>query len=284
MRRVLFHLPFGDPGPPIFAYGFMLMLGFLAGIALAVWRARREGIPESAIYDIAICAIVSGIVGARVMWVWRFAEPWQLQGPIDYIAVWNGGLVYYGGLLLALATCTAYVLYKRLPLGRTADCFAPGLGVGLGFGRIGCFLNGCCFGAPCPVDAWYAVRFPADAPAALQHAELGLTQGGASLPVYPTQLFASAAGFLIGGLILLLFRYRRFPGQMILAFVLLYSAARFLIEFFRADTLPRLWDLKEGQLVAAPVFVAAAALTAILWIRAARRRKGSGPEEADRGA
>jgi phosphatidylglycerol:prolipoprotein diacylglycerol transferase len=274
MRRVLFDIPLhyvGLPDIPVYGYGFMMMLGFLAAIMLAVRLARREGIPAAAIYDISLIAVLSGVVGARLMWLLRFA-PEDLP-PSQYIAVWNGGLVFYGGLLLALALGLGYCWQQRLPVARTADCFAPAAMVGLAFGRMGCFLNGCCYGTACSDEAWYGVRFPGGSPAAMELWGLESGRTMTTPPLYPSQLMSSFGALVVAGLLLFFWRHRRFPGQVTLLMLVLYGVNRFTVEFFRGDTVPRSigpLELKEGQIVAAITVLAAGFLLAILWRRAGK--------------
>lgn len=267
MHRILFYIPFSRmyeswPDVPVYSYGFMMMLAFLSALFLATRRARKDGIEEDAIMNLAFLCIASGIIGSRMLYVILFAGP---EMPVrEWFAIWHGGLVYYGGLILGLVFGSAYIYYKRLPWGKVADCFAPGLAVGIGFGRIGCFLNGCCHGATCAAESWFAVRFPVDSPAADQQAmDQLLAFGQAPLPVWPSQLIESASGFLIFGVIMWCFPKRRFSGQMMLLFVMLYAVARFMVEFVRADTpfyggIPGTWDgLKAGQIVAILTFIPA---------------------------
>lgn len=269
MHRILIHIPLhliGYHDIPIYAYGFMMMVGFAGGILIVTRLARAEGIRSEAVYNISLCGILSGIVGARVLWIFLFAPQDKPLSLLQMAAVWNGGLVFYGGLLFALLTCCTYVRLKKLPLARLADAFAPGLAFGLACGRVGCFLNGCCFGARCDPAAWYAVTFPPGSPAATHHLYAGWLDGGPSLPVYPAQLFAAAASLLIMAALLLYHRYRRpFPGSVLLLFVQLYAVARFLLEYIRDDT-PVYWPqtffggFNAGQVVALLTFIGATVL------------------------
>jgi phosphatidylglycerol---prolipoprotein diacylglyceryl transferase len=177
-----------------------------------------------------------------------------------------GGGIKYGGLIFGTGAAIFYIRKRRLPVGTVADAFAPGLAAGLAFGRIGCFLNGCCYGAICRPDAWYGVVFPPHSFAAQHHAALGLIEPGtASLPVYPAQLLASAAGMVLAILLLLFYRYRRFPGQVMLLFAMLYSLVRFGLEMIRDDT-PRYFHaswgdgLTAGQIVSIFVFALSAGI------------------------
>jgi phosphatidylglycerol:prolipoprotein diacylglycerol transferase len=254
---------------PIFAYGFMMMLGFLSAITLATHLGKREGLPANQIYDLSFLAIVSGIVGSRIMWVIQESSPHSIRSFSDYFAVWQGGLVYYGGLILALFTGALYVRWKKLPLGTTLDCFAPGLAAGLGFGRLGCLLNGCCYGATTAGETWYSLIFPPLSPAAVHHHGFDATETLLALPVYPAQPLSSLAGFTIMVLLLLIYKRRRFHGQIMLHFLQLYAVARFTIEFVRADT-ELYWQsgafpgLHPGQIVAIVTFFGAGIALRIL--------------------
>jgi prolipoprotein diacylglyceryltransferase len=147
----------------VYGYGLMMVLGFLSAIALARWRARRAGENPDAISQMGILALVGGVLGARLAYV---LQHWGDQfanaaNPLaEALDITGGGLIYYGGLLLASALVLAFLFYKRLPVRRFLDIVAPALMLGLAFGRMGCLLNGCCFGALCD-DHWaLAARFP----------------------------------------------------------------------------------------------------------------------------
>ncbi|MFW5839993.1 MAG: prolipoprotein diacylglyceryl transferase, partial [Planctomycetota bacterium] len=133
----------------VYGYGLMLVLGFLSAILLAQWRARRVGENPEVIAVAGIWALLGGIFGARLAYV---IENWdsQFSQEKDLLAamldITSGGLIYYGGLGLAALLVTLYLLYKRVPLRRYLDVVAVSLMVGLAFGRMGCLLNGCCWG------------------------------------------------------------------------------------------------------------------------------------------
>ena len=280
MVHVLFTVPFSGltggiiPDVPVYAYGFMMMIAFVAGTWMAVRQARRDGIAEDTIYNTAMMAIVTGIIGSRALYIILFAD--ESMTMADWPKIWTGGLVYYGGVLLGTFVCYLYLRRRPEPLGLVVDCFAPGAAAGIGFGRIGCFLNGCCHGVRCPADAWYGVRYPADSAAAYQQAWDGLIPyGDAALAVWPAQLMESACGFLILAVILWRFPKRAYAGQMLVYFFILYAVARFGLEFIRDDTAPY-WaidgvfsGLKAGQIVALVTFIFALGLNRVLVRRAA---------------
>lgn len=191
--------PDQDPlGLPIRGYGLMVLLGIVAGVGLAAYRAWRMGIDPETIFSLAFWLFVFGIVGARLTFV---IENWDNQFAKDTFAetfaavvkVTEGGLVVYGALIGATIGFGLFVLRRRLPILAMADLIAPSLLVGLSLGRIGCLLNGCCWGGVCDVDnpfygisitfpsadspkAHYILR-PKDSPPYMDQRDRGLLQG-----------------------------------------------------------------------------------------------------------
>jgi len=156
MRPELFVIPFLNLS--IKSYGVMMVLGFLAALFLARRRARRLGENHLHVTDFAVWTLVAGIAGARLMhvlhnWPQYRDRPWQV------LAIWSGGLEFLGGVVAALLFTVLYLRRKKLPTLKYLDILAPSLMLGLAFGRMGCFLNGCCFGAPSCLP--WACRFPA---------------------------------------------------------------------------------------------------------------------------
>ncbi|MDB5353826.1 MAG: Prolipoprotein diacylglyceryl transferase [Phycisphaerales bacterium] len=162
MHQTLFTIPFTHI--PIYGYGVMLVIGFIAAMYLAQFLARRSKLDPEIFANAAIFALISGIVGARLSHVLenlpQYTDPHNTawQNFINAINIREGGLTYYGGFLLAFPTLVLYAIWKKVPLPLGMDIIAPCLMVGLGFGRIGCYLNGCCYGAEC--QAPFAVQFP----------------------------------------------------------------------------------------------------------------------------
>ncbi|MDP6637312.1 MAG: prolipoprotein diacylglyceryl transferase [Phycisphaerae bacterium] len=148
--------------PRIYGYGLMLVLGFISGIWLAHWRAKRMGENHETVTVVGILSLVGGIVGARLAFIlqnWsQFSKSHEgLSGIID---VTSGGLIYYGGVLLGTLMVVLYLRHKRIAIRRYLDIVAVSLMVGLAFGRAGCFLNGCCYGGKCDADWPLATQFP----------------------------------------------------------------------------------------------------------------------------
>jgi phosphatidylglycerol:prolipoprotein diacylglycerol transferase len=163
MLQVLFRIP--GLGWPIYSYGLMMVVGFLAAVQLAKYLARRSGLDPEVFVNAGLLALVTGIVGARLSHVLEnistYTDPHRSiwANFFDAINIRSGGLTYYGGFLLAFPTLTIYAIKKKLPLRLAMDLCAPCIVIGLGFGRIGCFLNGCCYGDRCDIS-WLGVQYP----------------------------------------------------------------------------------------------------------------------------
>jgi phosphatidylglycerol:prolipoprotein diacylglycerol transferase len=249
---------------PINTYGVFLALAFLCAILIAVKLAERDGLPRDRIYDLSLWMLLAALIGSKVLMLFTEPEyrdhPWQLLS-LDFL---RSGGVFYGGLLGAVIT--GYFLMKRykLPWWKTADAFAPGIAVGNFFGRQGCFAAGCCWGKPTTLP--WGVKFT----------ELGHEITGVPTDTYlhPTQLYESFAMLLVFLFLLWLHKRKRFSGQVILAYALLYSIIRFAIEFVRDDPrgdilgLTTLTGLSTSQMISLAVGLAALVLLVVRWRRA----------------
>ena len=228
-------------GLPIFGYGFMLFLGMASAIWLATWRAEREGVPADLIWDMAFCLFLGGIAGGRLFYLVQkrdevFANVNDLWSFLN--AVFNlsqGGLVLYGALLAGAATFFTFCHLRRVsPLG-LLDLITPSIFVGIGFGRIGCFLNGCCYGDECSLP--WAVQFPRGSATfdALVFKKLIPEDALWTPPLHPTQLYSALDGFLIAALTFWYFRHRRRNGECFAVALMIYPVTRFVIEILRND-------------------------------------------------
>jgi len=202
------------------SFGFLMAISFAVGLWLSIRRGRKYGIPAETIMDLIFGVLVSSIIGVRLMFVLTHLgdfDPWYRA-----FFLWDGGLTLYGGIILA--TLTVWIMTRRrgIPFLVIADNFAPGVILGIGITRLGCFMAGCCFGKP--TGCACGVTFPADAPASLHFGHV---------PVIPSQLLGSAAGFLIFGILLLLEKICDFRGATFGRFLMLYGLARFLEDFTR---------------------------------------------------
>ena len=256
---------------PINTYGVFLALAFLCAILIAVKLAGRDGLPKEKIYDLSLWMLLSSLVGSKVLML--FTEPEYRDHPSQLLSLdfLRSGGVFYGGLIGAVIA--GYLLMKRykLPWWKTADACAPGIAIGNFFGRQGCFAAGCCWGKPTTLP--WGVKFT----------ELGHDITGVPTNVYlhPTQLYESFAMLLVFGFLLWLHKHKRFSGQVILTYALLYSTVRFLIEFVRDDPrgdilgLTTLTGLSTSQLISLVVGIGA---LIVLIVRYRRARVSTQPE------
>ena len=252
----------------------------LAGVLVA-WRlGRREGVRGETVVDMAFWCVVGGVLGAKV---WFLVEYWNaFEDKWELLRNFRSGLVFYGGIIGGIAGLVGYVLYRRLSLLRMLDLVAPGVILGLAFGRIGCFLNGCCYGRP--TESALGVSFPKGSPAFADPGISHTLAGGQSItvPILPTQLFESAAAFVIFGLLLLLRGRRKFYGEQAGLLLVFYPAWRFFNEFLRGDHEPLLAGLTSAQVFSAATFVLAVAGLVILRRLRPRSLEVSGPDRVDR--
>jgi phosphatidylglycerol:prolipoprotein diacylglycerol transferase len=256
---------------PINTYGVFLAIAFLCGILVTVKLAERDGLPRQKIYDLSLWMLLAGLIGSKILML--FTEPEYRENPMQLVSLdfLRSGGVWYGGLLGGVLV--GYLLMKRyqLPWWKTADAFAPGLAVGNFFGRQGCFAAGCCWGKPTTLP--WGVKFT----------EQGHQITGVPTDTYlhPTQLYESFAMLLVFFFLFWLHKRKRFSGQVILAYALLYSVIRFAIEFVRDDPrgdilgLTTLTGLSTSQLISIVIGTCALILLVV------RRRRAQQVEKTD---
>ncbi len=266
MHSVLFRV-FGFP---IHSYGFMLALSFLFGIWLSSRRAKARGLDPAVITDVGFYIILAAIVGARLYFVVLHFEEFRgnlvdIINPFQEGTVGIGGLVMVGGLVGAIVAGLLYFNLKKQPFLPYADVIAPSVGFGIFLTRIGCFLNGCCYGAP--TEGPLGVIFPAECPAGAYQRSLAhdLTDHAmhahGTVSLYPSQLFLSVGGLAIGIGVLLAGRKRLFAGFEFYLVGLLYSMLRFAVDFTRFyGPDERLGGLSHNQVVCIALFVVFAGL------------------------
>ncbi len=236
----------------------MIALAFLAGLWTATLRAKREKIPGEKIADVTLWLMLGAVVGARFVYVttyWREEFAGRPFG--DVFAVWQGGLVYYGGFIGATLAGTAYALWKKLPVWRTADVLAPSIALGSVFGRAGCLLNGCCYGRP--TDAPWAITFTNP-----QAHELSGTP--LNVPLHPTEVYDALLNLGLYLFLAWLFRRKKFDGQVFATYLICYAITRSITEAFRGDytNLHYHLGLSPAQWIGVPIFITGLTLAALL--------------------
>jgi phosphatidylglycerol:prolipoprotein diacylglycerol transferase len=285
------------------SYFVLLVTGFLFATATGVLWARRIGENADVIVDLGLAMLLAGVAGARLLHVladghfWDYVHmctaPSQVDWPLDrteclsaeYKGVWDearstchpagadcfawakfwaGGLTYYGGLIGASVAAWFLLKRDRFPFWKAADMAGFAIPLGLAFGRIGCLMAGCCFGATCTLP--WAIAFPWHSPASEQQFKEHLlpTASAWSLPVHPTQLYESAASLAISAICLVWVHPRkRYDGEVFVAFIALYAVARSLLEILRRDERGGLLGLSTSQALGLVMLALAAGIHAV---------------------
>lgn len=229
MFPILFKIPlfglFGRDFFPIHSYGLMVALGFLFGSWFVQWQAKKQGEDPAKALDLVFYILVSSILGSRILFV--ITAEWDkfLQNPLHLFKIWEGGLVFYGGLIAAVLTSVWYVRKHHLPFWKFFDFFTPAVALGHAIGRQGCFLVGCCFGKPLFAKTWYSVTFSEN---------IG-SLAPTGIPLYPTQLMESFGEFLIFLGLAWALKRKKFGGQIFCLYLISYAVLRFFLEFLRGD-------------------------------------------------
>ncbi len=242
----------------------LVALGFLAGLWMAGRLGVRAGLNAEHITNLGLYCALAALAGAKLMMlVVDAGYYWEHPRRILSLETLQAGGVFYGGLLGALAVAAWYLRKTRLPALVVADAFAPAIALGHAIGRIGCFAAGCCWGTECHLP--WAVTFTSMAASQLVGVPLGL-------PLHPTQLYESAAEFAIFGILYWRFGRPHGRGDIISLYLMLYGAARFLVEFFRYHEQGNLWGtpLDASQWISLVLFAVGAAHFAVGKRRAKR--------------
>lgn len=243
----------------IHGYGLMIGIGFLCCVLMGIYRAKKYDMDQNAAVDIALLGVFFGFIGAKVLYI-IVEFDWFIRDPLAVLG--SEGFVVYGGIISGVAAAIIYCRRRRLVFLEYFDLLAPSISVAQGFGRIGCFLAGCCYGRE--TGSFLGVTFP----------EGSIAPAGVSL--LPTQLFSAAGNFVIMGFLIWFYRRRKHTGDVGAMYLLLYSVGRFIIEFFRADERGAVAFLSTSQFIS--IFIAAAA---ILMLFLDRRRDAAAPAGAE---
>jgi phosphatidylglycerol:prolipoprotein diacylglycerol transferase len=246
MHPVIYHVwgPFS-----IYSYGLCLASALFVALAVSALRARYVYERYDRIILLFIVIVASGLAGSYVLFIlsnWRLYLdlPWK-QVTIFGVEIGvprlgqllRGGMVYYGGLLGGLAGGIVFIVIFRAPVLETMDCVAPGVAMAHAWGRLGCFLAGCCYGVPCDSAGGLCVRFPSDSVAYFDMIERGLLSPKESLtpPLVPVQLIESFFELILAMVLTHLYGFRKTRGQVMGAYFVLYGAFRFGMEALRFD-------------------------------------------------
>lgn len=263
---------------PLHVYGVMMATAFIVGIGLSTREARHQNLPSVPLYgkdgkalvdekgrrlvltaselvsDLTFYLLIAGLAGARLLYIMTRWDAEYSHSPAKIFRVWEGGLVWYGGLIGAFFVSWWFVRKHRISFWPYADLLVPVVALGHGIGRIGCFAAGCCFGNPALESFPLSVQFPAGSPAFNDHVAMGLIERAAqfSAPVYPTQIMEAIGECTIFFLLLFIRSRKRFHGQVVLAYFFLYPILRVVMEMFRGDKIRGFffqWPSKEHTML-----------------------------------
>ncbi len=250
-----------EAGVPVRGYGAMLLAAAVCGTWLSIVRARRVGIDADTILSLATQVFLWGIIGARLFYVLQYHDRFFAAGKplsqslLDVVNVAGGGLVVFGSLPTAAIAAWFFARSRGLDIFTLADAIAPGMLVGLAIGRVGCFLNGCCYGGPC--DLPWAVSFPEGTEVAVKFP----ATSGASVPVHPAQLYAAVDAAILAALAVAWTPFARRAGEVFAVVLTLHPISRMLLEAIRVDEPPALGTpFSISQLISLVLLALAAAL------------------------
>ncbi len=221
MLPILFHV-----GPiPIYGYGLSLAIGFMVSILLAQRDAKHFNIPENKLETLFPVIIISAALGARLFHAVIERPAYFIKNPLDFFKLWDGGVTFYGGLIVAIIAIWYFARKNKINFLNLTDFLIPYVALGQVFGRIGCFLAGCCYGIPTDLPWGIAATNPLSATTPL------------GIPLHPTQLYQ-----MLWNLLTFIILYRtawrkKFQGQCLLLYGMIYSLGRIIIEVFRGDTI-----------------------------------------------
>jgi phosphatidylglycerol---prolipoprotein diacylglyceryl transferase len=237
---------------PINTYGVLLATGLLLALVTAAYLAKRDGLPKERIYDLGLWTIIGGLIGSKLLMF--FVEDNVQIFSLDFL---RSGGVYFGGFLGGFLTLAILIRYYKLSFWKVGDAFAPGVALGQFFGRQGCFSAGCCWGKETSLP--WGVHFTEAG-----HQTTGVPlygPGGQDLYLHPTQLYESFAMLAVFALLFYLHRKKKFDGQILILYGIIYSLIRFSIEFIRDDPrgdlfgMTTMTGLSTSQLIALVVAI-----------------------------
>ncbi len=254
------------PTLPLFGYGVAVLIAFLMGLWWAKRRARTVGIDPELITDTGFWLLVSAVAGGRFEYLRQYSNEVFPEGQklgdalIRVINLREGGLVLVGALVGGTIGVIVFARIRKLNPWLLLDIVMPSAFLAIGFGRLGCLLNGCCFGDPCTLP--WGISFAADTVPFKEIVERGFLSENApwTMPLHPTQIYMAIDGFIMAGVTSLYFPLRRWNGELLAISAMCYSLSRFLIEFLRWDEMGQIATaLTISQIYSVAIFTFALA-------------------------
>jgi phosphatidylglycerol:prolipoprotein diacylglycerol transferase len=245
-------------------YGVLVAIGFVAGLLVAMHLANREHLDKQQVYNLGIYLALAGMLGSKLfLLIQDHSYYWNNPREIFSFSTLQSGGVFYGGVLVGIAVAIWYARSSGMPFLKTADAFAPGIALGHAFGRLGCFSAGCCWGLPTSLP--WGVTFTSE----YSHEVIGVPIG---VKLHPTQLYEAAAEAVIFVALYLFYKRKRFDGQILGWYLILYPTARFLVEFLRShvDEALIFGRISDAQAISLGLIATGIWL---LWLRPERTRQ-----------
>jgi phosphatidylglycerol:prolipoprotein diacylglycerol transferase len=259
---------------PVHTYGILVAGGFLVAMQMAARAAARMGLSREKVLDLSFGILLAAMVGSRVLFIIVNWDEYKNDLP-GIFAFWKGGLVFYGGFIGAVLFSIWYMRRHKMEFFSYADAMAPTVAIGQALGRLGCFSAGCCWGEACDVHYALAARFPPESLAYQSQAAAQVIAANAAttIPIHPTQIY-EAFGCALLFLGLTLWRTRkRFNGELLALYLMLYAPLRALVETFRGDeergrvfnfvgaaAHNAWWNLSTSELISVVIFLAGLAV------------------------
>lgn len=241
---------FSIGGLTVYTYGLMIAIGIIAAYYVADKRGKKMGLDTSHLDSLAFWAVVSGFLGSKLLY-WLTRLPDIFTDPSILLNLGDGWVVY-GGIIGGIFGGWLYCHIKGMNFWTWFDLIIPEVALAQGFGRIGCFFAGCCYGVE--VSSGFGLVFPADS----------IAPGG--VPLFPTQLISSAFDFLLFFVLIRIARKQTFQGEIAVVYLLCYSIGRFIIEFFRGDLIRGVYNsLSTSQIIS--ICMALAAIGLWIWLK-----------------
>jgi phosphatidylglycerol---prolipoprotein diacylglyceryl transferase len=274
---------------PVHTYGLLIAIAFLVAMTLAGRSAQRAGLDRERVMDLCFWILLAAMVGSRVLFIIVNWDDYA-RDPASIFAFWKGGLVFYGGFIGAVAVSVGYMRKNRMSFFPYADAIIPSVAIGHAIGRLGCFAAGCCWGAACDPHLPWAAKFPPASLAYQSQIANHVIQFGAAhtIPIHPTQLYESVGELLIFCALLFWRQRKRFHGEILALYLMLYAPLRATIETMRGDeergrvlnflgpwARGAWWNLSTSELISVAIFAAGVALFVLL-----SRREGRGAQPA----
>lgn len=235
-------------------YSVCIAVGYLIAVALCLWLAKKKNKNGDIITDFALIALIGGFLGAKLLYIIVEFKTF-LERPLDVIGF--SGFVVYGGIIAGAASIYVYSRIKKVNCFEYLDFMIPFIALVQGFGRIGCFMAGCCYGAP--TDSFLGVTFPVGS----------LAPSGIKL--WPTQLFSAAGDFVICAILLVFSKYNKKNGNVCILYLILYGVGRFLVEILRNDDRGSVGALSTSQFIS--IFIVAGAIAVGLILNLKKQKK-----------